>query len=37
MVIFQNNQIDISDSIPTEGNCVVGDIIIKETKNGESK
>ena len=29
---FQNNQIDISDSIPTEGNHVVGDIIIKETQ-----
>ena len=29
---FENNQIDISDSIPTEGNHVVGDIIIKETQ-----
>ena len=29
---FENNQIDISDSIPTEGNHVVGDIVIKETQ-----
>ena len=29
---FENNQIDISDSIPTEGEHVVGDIIIKETQ-----
>ena len=29
---FENNQIDISDSIPTEGDHVVGDIIIKETQ-----
>ena len=29
---FENNQIDISDSIPTEGNHIVGDIIIKETQ-----
>ena len=29
---FENNQIDISDSIPTEGNYNVGDIIIKETQ-----
>ena len=25
---FENNQIDISDSIPTEGNHIVGDIVI---------
>ena len=29
---FENNQIDISDSIPTEGNHIVGDIVIKETQ-----
>ena len=29
---FENNQIDISDSIPTEGNHAVGDIVIKETQ-----
>ena len=29
---FENNQIDISDSIPTEGNHNVGDIVIKETQ-----
>ena len=29
---FENNQIDISDSIPTEGDHIVGDIIIKETQ-----
>ena len=29
---FENNQIDISDSVPTEGNHVVGDIVIKETQ-----
>ena len=29
---FENNQIDISDNIPTEGNHNVGDIIIKETQ-----
>ena len=29
---FENNQIDISDSIPTEGEYHVGDIIIKETQ-----
>ena len=29
---FENNQIDISDSVPTEGNHIVGDIIIKETQ-----
>ena len=29
---FENNQIDISDNIPTEGNHVVGDIIIKATQ-----
>ena len=29
---FEDNQLDISDSIPTEGNHVVGDIIIKETQ-----
>lgn len=29
---FENNQINISDSIPTEGNHVVGDIVIKETQ-----
>jgi hypothetical protein len=29
---FENNQIDISDNIPTEGNHIVGDIIIKETQ-----
>ena len=29
---LENNQIDISDSIPTEGNHVVGDIVIKETQ-----
>ena len=29
---FENNQIDISNSIPTEGNHIVGDIVIKETQ-----
>lgn len=29
---FENNQIDISDSIPIEGNYNVGDIIIKSTQ-----
>lgn len=29
---FENNQIDISDSIPTEGDHIVGDIVIKETQ-----
>lgn len=29
---FENNQIDISDSIPTEGDYNVGDIVIKATQ-----
>ena len=29
---FENNQIDISDSIPTKGDHNVGDIVIKETQ-----
>lgn len=29
---FENNQLDISDNIPTEGDYNVGDIVIKATQ-----
>ena len=29
---FENNQLDIADSIPTEGDYNVGDIVIKATQ-----